>query len=79
MKPPVQSTYCSNPAATHVVEGAGPDGGGVFGYFTDEFSAHRVAKFYRARGNIANVEKYDPLTPVAPGVNKFVNLMIGFV
>ena len=63
------STYCSDPAATHTVDGKGPDGGGNFGYYTSEFDAHRAARYWRGRGNTCSVNAYDPAALVAPGVH----------
>jgi hypothetical protein len=67
---PVESTYCSDPEAKFTVSSLGPDTGGIDGYYTNEFDAHRVATYYRARGhrNVA-VEEYDPKAEVKPGMH----------
>jgi hypothetical protein len=57
-----RSTYCSDPRATHYVEGIHPElGGGILGYFTDELTAHRAAREYRnSGGDRIRVVAYDP-------------------
>jgi hypothetical protein len=55
-------TYYSDPAATHAVEVLGGGfGSGVYGYYTNEFDAHRVRRFLKGQGaEIARVVDYDP-------------------
>lgn len=69
-------TYCSDPEATHTVSGLSDKfGNGIFGYYTNEFTAHRAAKWYRNNGvTVVEVEEYDPTAQVVPGMNKFVKL-----
>lgn len=46
-----ESTYASDPKITHVVETAGePCGYGVYGWYTCEFAAMRVAAYWRKEG-----------------------------
>jgi hypothetical protein len=73
MPAPVESTYCSDPAAKFTVSSLGPDSGGIDGYFANEFDAQRVAAYYRKRGHRnVSVETYDPAAEVKPGMHHLV-------
>lgn len=56
-----KSTYCSDPAATHIVNAMGDKiGAGIYGYYTNEFDAHRVCRYLKKNGaRVATVEPYD--------------------
>lgn len=75
-KCPVESTYCSDPLATHIVEGIdrriNGHGSGILGYFKSELDAHRVARFYRNDGvSQVSVQPYDPTERTA-GIHPLV-------
>jgi hypothetical protein len=58
---PVESTYYSDPAACFTVSSIGPLTGGIDGYFTNEFDAHRVARYLKGKGHQnVSVAPYDP-------------------
>jgi len=73
-----ESTYCSDPEATHTVDiFGGPFGSGIYGYYTNEMDAHRVRKWVSDNGaTIAQVNPYDPHAPVVAGMHKFVELSL---
>lgn len=68
-----QSTYCSDPAACFTVEGMSETSAGIFGYYCNEFAAHKVAFYIKKQGftNVA-VRPYDPKAPVTPGIHPLV-------
>jgi hypothetical protein len=49
--PPVPSTCVSDTQATHRVDSISNICAGVYGYYTNEFDAYRVAKFLRDNGH----------------------------
>jgi hypothetical protein len=61
MSAPVESTYCSDPAASFTVSSIGSDCAGIQGYYTSEFDAHRVAAYFREAGHSqVSVVPYNP-------------------
>lgn len=72
--PPVMSTHCSDPAATHIVTVAGGDFGyGIFGYYTNIFDAHRVQRaLIKAGASISGVEAYNPESPNNAGIHPLI-------
>lgn len=72
-RPPVASTYCSDPNAKFTVESLGPDSAGIQGYFTNEFDANRVANFYKEMGHVqVSIKPYDPKAKPRYGIHPLV-------
>lgn len=74
----LEGTYCSDPDATHTVDVfGGPFGDGIYGYYTNEFDAHRVRRYVLNNGaQIAEVNPYDPAN-ISPGMHPFIAKSLG--
>lgn len=72
-----RSTFCTDPRATHTVDTADPDFGyGIYGYYTNEFDAHRVKRWLKQQNcAVAVVVAYDPKAEVTPGIHPFIRLI----
>lgn len=55
--PPVPSTCISDSKATHRVDSVSEFSSGIYGFYLNEFDAHRVAKFLRENGHTKVVVK----------------------
>ncbi len=67
------STHCSDPLATHTVEVAGGRFGyGIYGYYTNEVSAHRVKREIQSHGGFATVSSYSADAPVVSGIHPLI-------
>lgn len=58
---PAESTYCGDPEARFTVSSMSDrDGSGIQGYYTNEWAAHRIAKWCKSRGHTnVKVEAYN--------------------
>jgi hypothetical protein len=73
-----RGTYCSDTNAKYTVSTmGGPHGSGIFGYYSNEFDAHRVKRWLLNNGaTTVVVEDYDPEAPLQPGMHAFVELSL---
>ncbi len=66
-----ESTYCSDPLATHFVSGTSESSAGIQGYYRSEFDAHRVARHLRATG-FEHVSVSPMPSETVPGIHPLV-------
>lgn len=79
--PPVESTCCSDPLAKFAVDSVSDISVGVYGFYHNEFDAHRVAKFLKQNGHThVSVYPYDPTAPETGGIHPLIEMhMKGYV